>query len=107
MNFFYKVWSEATKGENDFKVINLDYSMNPNYTKEGWYENMCNTLGNDKDVIDRELHGKFIEKEKPASQRVNLRIKSELYEKMINKIKGRNISDYIRELIEKDLRENE
>ena len=54
-------------------------------------------------MITSELDGGFISGVKPSSMRVNFRLNTDIYEKMVNKIGGSNVSDYIRGLIEKDL----
>jgi hypothetical protein len=103
INFFYNVWSQAIREEINFAPIDFDYTDNPDYNNKEWYETQCKILGN-QDSIDVELHGLFIQNKTPESYRLNLRIKGELYEKMINKTGSSNVSDYIRKLIEKDLK---
>jgi len=106
INFFYDVWFQSIREEVDFSHLSFDYTDNPNYNNKEWYDSMCKTLGS-KDAIDVELHGLFVDKSKPESYRLNLRIKKDIYDKMIDKIGNTNVSDYIRKLIEKDLRINE
>jgi len=102
INFFYNVWSQAVRGEVDFAPLSFDYTDNPDYNNKEWYDDRCKILGN-QDAIDVELLGLFVQNKTPKSHRLNLRVKGELYEKMINKTGSSNVSDYIRGLIEKDL----
>lgn len=113
VNFFYKIWEGAIKDENAFSPLHLDWTMNPRWTKDSevrngelwspWYENRCEMLNHDESLIRRELWAEFTENVKPSSLRVNFRIDAELYEKMTNKIGDKSVSDYLRDLIKKDL----
>lgn len=113
VDLFYKIWEGAVKGENNFAALHLDWTMNPRWTKDAemrdvelwspWYEKMCETLNHDESLIRRELWAEFSANIKPSSLRVNFRIDAELYEKMTNKIGDKSVSDYLRDLIKKDL----
>lgn len=116
IDFFHRIWQDAINNTNDFIPIHLDWKMNPNYTKDleirnqqcwsSWYENMCNSLGWDEDKINKELNGQFVESNKSVQTRINFRVNEELYYKIMNKIGNKiSMSDYLRELIEKDLNE--
>jgi hypothetical protein len=105
INFFHKVWAQTVKEESNFAPLSFDYTDNPHYNNKEWYENMCRILNNDKNAIDSELHGLFVEHKAPESYRLNLRVESDIFKAMNSKIKkeGTNVSDYIRDLIKKDL----
>lgn len=115
-DFFNKLWDGSISKENSFHPINLNWTMNPHYTKmheirnnkpwSPWFENQCYSLGNNQDMIDSELWGMFVSGVRPdASKRINFRINGYIYDKIINKIDEQNISlsDYMKKLIEKDL----
>lgn len=113
---FYDI---CTGNEGSWVIHNLDWTMNSNHTKnskiiEGkltspWFEAMCNTLGNRKDYIERELYGRFCKRidrnvyTKNKNKRINLRIDQDLYNKMFEKSGGK-VSEYIRDLVKKDLK---
>jgi hypothetical protein len=115
-DFFYKTWEGAFKGENDFKSLELDWTMNPSYTKDyevrdgkmwsPWFEKNCKYLNNNQDNINSELWGLFVSGARlDVPKRVNFRIDSDIYDKIIKKIdkSGISLTDYMKELINKDL----
>ncbi len=113
VDFFYKIWEGGITNKQGFAPLHLDWTMNPRWTKDAemrdgelwspWYEKMCETLNHDESLIRRELWAEFSANIKPSSLRVNFRIDAELYEKMTNKIGDKSVSDYLRDLIKKDL----
>ncbi len=116
MDFFARVWAGCVTDENDFSAINIDWTKNPRHTKDSeirngelwspWYEEQCKMLQYNQDAIDRELWGKFVSGVKPnVSKRINFRVESEIYDKIIDKINEKDISlsDYVKNLIKKDL----
>lgn len=114
-NYFYKLWSGAINGENEFSTKHIDWTVNPYLNKDmeirdgknwsPWYENMCKILNYEQDKIDSELNGLFKTNQAPASMRLNLRMGFELYQRMNQKISSENtnLSEYIRRLVERDL----
>lgn len=115
-DLFHKIWVGAKTETNDFNVIDLDWTMNPNYTKDiqirdgkpwsPWYEEQCKRLNFNEDAIDRELNGIFVSGVRPdVPKRINFRLESEVYDKIIEKIDetGISLTDYMKDLINKDL----
>jgi hypothetical protein len=115
-DLFYKIWEGSKKGENDFKVLEIDWTANPRYTQElgdyqgrlwsPWYNKQCELLHFNEDAIDRELWGLFVSGVRPiVPKRINFRLESEVYDKIIEKIDetGTSLTDYMKELIKKDL----
>jgi hypothetical protein len=105
-SFFYKLWNNARKKESDFKRINITWKDVPNRDEE-WYKKECLMLGNFPGAITTELDGNFIEKPKPKQEAINIRIIPEKKEQILKRMKQKNISsitDYIMELIDKDLK---
>ena len=83
------------------KII-LHWKNHPEYSKEGWYEDMCEIL-QDKDKIEQELDCIVnFKPEVPKSKVINFRIEDDVYNK-IPSYKKENMSEYIRELIRKDI----
>lgn len=105
-SFFHNFWTDATKKLNDFKPTNVNWKQNPYFDNE-WYKKMCTILNNDKDAIAMELDGKFIDKkDKKKKTAINLRMELSKKEEILARMKLKNISsitDYIMELINKDL----
>lgn len=105
-DLFHKFWLSAVKKANDFKPINISWKQNP-YFDNTWYENMCRILNYDKNAIATELDGKFIsKKENKKKTAINIRVEKDKKDKILNRMKQKNISsitDYIMELINKDL----
>lgn len=105
-DFFHKLWTDAVDKKNDFKPINISWKQNPNFD-DVWYEKMCKHLNYDKNSIATELDGKFIEKkEKKKKSSINIRLEQDKKQKILTMMKQKNISsitDYIMELIDKDL----
>jgi len=111
--FFYKAWNKSVENKNDFKSMNIHWSVNPRFNSgmtlengnqtSPWYEDFCKTLNYDEFSIKTELDGVFFEKKK-KSHRINLRLESEIYLKMEEERLGdSNVSNYIKGLIKKDL----
>ena len=115
---FYKTWLDK---ENDFAKIKLHWMQHPVYKidaeeradRDGnkywwspWYEDYLKRLNYKQEEIDRELECRFIDKPEIKDQRVNLRLKANLFKELLDsgKIDDTTISDYIRNLIKKDLR---
>jgi len=114
-DFFYNVWASAAKEENDFKPMTLHWSVNPKFNKDmsmkngkmtsPWYDEQCKILNNDESLICQELDAKFAIIKKSPPKRINFRLDGEIYDEMTKELKlhGWNISEYIRDLIKKDL----
>lgn len=113
-NVFYEFWNKAIEGGNNFTPIQLDWKMNPKFNEgmekidgewtSEWYRNMCKILNYNEDKIAQELWGEFVDNKKPVSKRVNFRLDSDIYDAMMKKLGGDyGISDYVRDLIKKDL----
>jgi len=104
-DFFYNLWIDAAKKESSFKRINISWKENP-YFDEEWYKKHCLILNNNPDTIATELDGKFINKKSNKKVAINIRLEPEKKEKILRKMKQKNISSitsYIMELINKDL----
>jgi len=118
-NVFYEFWNKAVKGDNDFMPIHLDWTANPKFNEgmerdadgewtSDWYEKMCMNLGGDENMISQELWGKFVDVKKPVSKRINFRLDSDTYDAIMKNLGGDyGISNYVRNLIEKDLKRDE
>jgi predicted DNA binding CopG/RHH family protein len=105
---FHSLWEGANKGENQFKLLSLNYKDNPRQTQD-WLDNMKKTL-NDDLYIRQELYGEFVEippkkKKKKKSNLVQVRLDDTTLNKIGIKLiqNDINISEYIRQLIKKDL----
>ena len=105
-SYFHNFWTRAIKKLNGFKPTNVNWKQNSYFDNE-WYKKMCTILNNDKDAIAMELDGKFITKEdKKKKTAINLRMELSKKEEILARMKQKNISsitDYIMELINKDL----
>lgn len=115
-DLFHRAWIGSKTGENAFNSIDLDWTMNPRYTKgleykdgepwSPWFKKQCEMLHYDESAIDRELRGLFVSGVRPhVPKRINFRLEPEIYDKIIEKIDEREISltDYMKELIRKDI----
>lgn len=104
-DFFYNIWTSAAKKESSFKRINVSWKENP-YFDEEWYKKECLVFGN-PDSITTELDGKFIvKKDKNRKAAINIRLSQDKKYEILKKMRQKNISsitDYIMELIDKDL----
>lgn len=105
-NPFYNLWTAASKGENDYNPISVVWNQNPNYNKS-WYQEQCKQLAWNEDSIKNELDGEFVKKkDKKKKSAVSIRLKNDVKAKILEKMKQKEISsitDYIMELINKDL----
>jgi hypothetical protein len=103
-DLFYNLWISAGKKESPFKRINVSWNENT-YLNEEWYKKECRNL-QDPDAIATELDGKFIKKKERKKSAINIRLEPEKKDKILERMKQKNISsitDYIMELIDKDL----
>ena len=114
-SYFNKMFLE-TNETSEFKPLRLTWQEHPVYSKdmqkEGdtdeytspWYEDMCKIIYN-KESIEQELDCVIRYNEKTnKSKLISLRLEQDVYNKIVEKItKDKNVSDYIRDLINKDL----
>jgi hypothetical protein len=104
---------------NGFKFLKLHWSIHPVYNidlitnepgsdyafSSSWFQDVCKHLNYKKESINQELECIINYKEQTnKSQTISLRIEHEMYKKIQSKLKeNESASDYIRNLIEKDL----
>ncbi len=106
-SFFNKMAIDIqNEPKNDYrKLIEIGWMLNPHYD-QNWYKERCSSLGNNKKMIEQELDCVFNYKNKSSKDKtISLRLSQELHKKIQIKIgEEGSISDYIRSLVEKDLR---
>jgi hypothetical protein len=105
IDFFHKIWSDAETDKNNFKSINFHWSDFPGRDIE-WYENMKKVLNYNEQKISQELDAQFVVHKDNKQKTISLRITEDLYSKIGSKLveTDKNFSEYVRELIVKDLR---
>jgi len=104
-SFFHKMWVNAEKKENNFKRVSVSWKDNPQLD-ENWYNAYCLRVSNNPDAIATELDGKFIKKKATKKAAINIRLEPEKKEKILERMKQKNISsitEYIMELINNNL----
>lgn len=101
---FKKIWNDANNNSNDFKPTLIHWSKNELYDQE-WFETECSRAGYDSDWIATELECIFPQ-EKKKQEVVSFRLDEDIMQKINQKLKKEDlkISDYLRELILKDLK---
>jgi len=105
-SYFHKMWKLSKKKKNGFKPINITWKDVPNCDEE-WYKKQCLMLGNIPDRIATEIDGNFIKKKEIKKTAINIRLELGKKEQILKRMKQKNISsitDYIMELIDKDLK---
>lgn len=116
LGFLHNLWAECVANNNDFSAIHVDWTHNPDYTKNSkmingelwspWFDDKCRILNWNSDAIRRELYGDFVSGVRPdVSERINFRIEPDIYREIIKKIDEEeiSISSYVKDLIKKDL----
>lgn len=116
-SYFNNIFLGADMKLNSFNPIRLHWSIHPEYSKgikeinspfyqysSPWFEEICSRYGYNNRLIQQEFdclvkYNEHINK----SKTISLRLSQELYKKLEIKLKNNSVSDYIRELIEKDL----
>jgi len=84
-------------------LIKLNWDMHPKKDK-AWYNHQCLMMNNNQKLIDEELNCVINYKDKSTNDKtISLRIPVSLHRKVQIKIGEASLSDYIRNLIEKDL----
>lgn len=98
-------WSIHPKRSHDLKK-NIDINSPFEYTSP-WFESTCKQIGGNINLIEQELECVVRYKERSNKNKtISIRLNSELYKKISAKIHGKeSASDYIRNLIERDLRD--
>jgi hypothetical protein len=119
-SWFNKMYLNSNK-EGYFNSIRLHWSIHPEYSKNitedrdqhspytyssPWFEEMKNRLRYSEKAIEQEFECVVNYKEETnKTKTISLRVDSELYRQLQNRLrKGESASDYIRRLIEKDVR---
>lgn len=100
--FFHNLWTNSSK--NNFKRKLVLWKENP-YLNNEWYIKMCNILDH-TDSIATELDCKFIDLKKKKKSLISIRLETEKKEQIRKKMRQKNmnsITEYIMELINKDL----
>lgn len=89
---------------NVFVKGRYHYSLNSRYSSPEWLESMKEILP--EDIWRRELELEFFCVNRPKNQMIQFRLTTELHDKLFIKAheKKISISDYLRQLIDKDLR---
>ena len=84
-------------------LLQLAWDMHPKRDK-AWYDHQCLMFNHNKEMIDQELDCIINYKDKSSNDKtISLRIPVSLHRKVKIKIGEASLSDYIRNLIEKDL----
>lgn len=105
-SFFNKLALEIKNTEKDTKdkLLEIKWDLHPKRTKD-WYDAMCNQINYNQSQIDQELDCVINYKDKSSKDKtISLRIPHKLYKEIKIKIgEEGSVSDYIRNIIEKDL----
>lgn len=107
VDYFFRLYDYSIKGNNIFKSLHVNYKNHP-LRDELWYEEMCNSLDNNEEIIKVELLGEFfidkVKKENKGNQ-IIFRVEDDMMSKIGKKLIDFDIkiSDYIRNLINNDL----
>ena len=119
-SLFNKLFLNAG-GDSFFNPIRLHWSIHPVYSigitedrvrespfqySSPWFREMCNRLRESTNKIEQELECVVRYKDETNKiKTISLRVDSDFYKSIQNRLQpGESISDYIRSLIEKDLR---
>ena len=110
INYFYDNIHSQAGDTNAFKAFTYKWNLNPRFNNSGWYESMKHMNPNGyKAEIDLERTYYDIKiKEKNKSEIKPIRFDNEMLNGVGKRLvqTDKNLSDYIRSLIEKDLKEN-
>jgi len=100
-NFFHSLYF----GNNAFKKSKYHYSLNPKRFNPEKLEHLKRSMSYDSNIWAQEMEMEFIQYKTGKGRNLQVRVDEETYFKLISRIHELNVntSDYIRNLIEKDL----
>jgi len=116
-SYFNKLFLNTYNNENHFNYIRLHWTIHPLYKKgiekidntyyqysSPWFEEMCKHLNYNQKIIQQEIECVINYADQNEKQKtLSFRMSTELYKKLEIKLNDKSISEYIRNLIEKDL----
>ena len=104
-NDFKVLWENSINKESNFENLSVNWKDNPNQNNDEWFDRTCKMLGNDEKTIKQEIWGEFVDKHVSKPKMISLRLNDSILNKVYKKIESENktISEYLRELIKKDL----